>query len=393
MERNPLQAAARNEVERVEAARLAATTRPNPALTVEGEGYPLFESDRPSFFDDQELTIRYDQELEISGRRALRTQVADTAVEVAGAGADDRRRRLLLTVRSTYFQAVLARENVEEATAALDEIDEVIRLSAIRRDAGKISGAELLRLRVERLTFGDDTFAAELADRDARSALLALLNVPNLTQPFEAVEPLVPSPAQFARIDRLIAQSLGRRDLERLQSQALSHRPDLAASRLERERATTETRLQRALRTPNVTVGGGYRRDFGANAVVFGVTLPLPLFDRNLGGMARADAELRRAENLAAATEMEVRLDLQYAVNAVDVNRARVRYIEEEYLGTARQSREIVLASYELGAGTLMDFLDAQRAYRVTQQTSNRRCTTSGSVCFDWRRHSVYRWS
>lgn len=87
--------------------------------------------------------------------------------------------------------------------------------------------------------------------------------------------------------------------------------------------------------------------------------------------MARADAELRRAENLAAATEMQVRLDLQYAVNAVDVNRARVRYIEEEYLGAARQSREIVLASYELGAGPLMDFLDAQRAHRVTQQTSN----------------------
>ena len=104
VERNPLQAAARNEVERVEAARLAATTRPNPALTVEGEGYPLFESDRPSFFGDQELTIRYDQELEISGRRALRTQAADAAVEVAGAGADDRRRRLLLAVRSTYFQ-------------------------------------------------------------------------------------------------------------------------------------------------------------------------------------------------------------------------------------------------------------------------------------------------
>jgi cobalt-zinc-cadmium efflux system outer membrane protein len=121
-----------------------------------------------------------------------------------------------------------------------------------------------------------------------------------------------------------------------------------------------------------VTVGGGYRRDFGTNAVVFGVTVPLPLTNRNQGGVARADAERRQAGNRAAATATGVLLDVQQAINAVDVSRARVDYIEREYLTPSRESRDIVLAAYRLGTSDLIDFLDAQRAFRDTARTYNR---------------------
>ena len=67
-----------------------------------------------------------------------------------------------------------------------------------------------------------------------------------------------------------------------------------------------------------------------------------------------------------------MRLDVQRAVNALDVNRERVQYIEREYLTRARESRDIVLASYKLGAADLIDFLDAQRAFRDTVRTYNR---------------------
>jgi cobalt-zinc-cadmium efflux system outer membrane protein len=157
-----------------------------------------------------------------------------------------------------------------------------------------------------------------------------------------------------------------------LRSQALASRPDLAAAQRDVQRADTETRLQRALRTPNVTVGGGYRRDFGANAVVFGVTVPLPVFNRNQGGVARAEAERRQAANRAAVTATAVLLDVQQAINAVDVARARVDYIEREYLTPSRESRDIVLAAYRLGSADLIDFLDAQRAFRDTLRTYNR---------------------
>jgi cobalt-zinc-cadmium efflux system outer membrane protein len=364
-ERNPNLAAARNSVEIAEAGRVDARLRPNPAFTFESGSYPLFESPRPSFIGNQEMTLRLDQEIELAGRRRLRTQAAETGVSTAEAGFDDQRRRLDFDVRRAYFAVVLAKADVEVSQVALEEIDRVIGLNRARYEQGEISGGELRRVQVERLKFVDDVFAAQLALKNARSALLALFNAPDLSVEFDVTEPLnIKAPGAGAAQAQLEPVSL--------RTQALSSRPDLLAAQRAVQRADTETSLQRALRTPNITVGGGYRRDFGSDGVVFGVTVPLPFSNRNQGGIARAEAERRQAANLATATAVGVALDVQQAINAVEISRARVQYIEGEYLAPARESRDIVLAAYRLGTADLIDFLDAQRAFRDTARTYNR---------------------
>jgi cobalt-zinc-cadmium efflux system outer membrane protein len=365
-------AAAGNRVAIVEADHVDASRRPNPAISVESEGYPLLESSRPSFFNTQEFTVRFDQEIEMAGRRRLRREAADEAVAAGRARFADERRRLQFDVRRAYFQVVLAKADLDVARGALSEVDRSLTLSRARLGEGEISGADVRRLQVERLRFVDDVFAGELALRNARSALLALLNVPDLDRAFDVSEPLA-APTDAATMLVAAVGLTGQADIGVLEAQAIAGRPDLAAARRETERAATETRLQRALRTPNVTVGGGYRRDFGANAVVFGVTVPLPLFNSlNPGGVARADAAQQLAKNEEVLADLTVRLDVQQAVNAVDVSRERVEYIEREHLENARQSLAIIRASYDLGAADLIDFLDAQRAFRDTQRIHNR---------------------
>ena len=368
-ERNPVLAAARNAVEIAEAGRIDARLRPNPAVSAESEGYPLFESSRPSFLPNQELTLRFDQEIELAGRRRLRTQTAEAGVSAAEAAFLDERRRLDFDVRRAYFAVVLARADLDVARGALEEIDKVITLNRARFEQGAISGGELRRIQVERLKFVDDLFAAELAQRNARSTLLALFNAPDLSVDFEVAETLNITGESSAAGGVSVSPVL---DPTSLRTQALATRPDLAAAQREIQRADTATRLQRALRTPNITVGGGYRRDFGTDGIVFGVTVPLALFNRNQGGVARAEAERRQAANRTAATTAAVLLDVQQAINTVEVSRARVAYIEGEYLKPARESRDIVLAAYRLGTANLIDFLDAQRAFRDTVRTYNR---------------------
>ena len=375
VERNPALVAVRFDVDIAEAVRLDTSRWLNPALTFESEGYPLAQRARPPFFDSQDLTLRFDQEIELGGRRGLRTAAAGASVDAARARVDDARRLLTLDVQRAYFQAVLAAADQEVSQASLEEIDRALGLSRSRFDEGEISGGDLRRIRVERLRFVDDVFAAELALRNARSALLALMNVPDLALPFEVTEPLAmptailasaPAPPFAVSLATVGAQGPA------FAADALTRRPDVVAAQRELVRADTETRLQRAIRTPNITVGGGYQRDFGTNAVVFGITIPLPFSNRNQGGVARADAARQQAVSRARATELKVRLDVQQAVNALDINRERVWYIETEYLGTARESRDIVFASYTLGAANLIDFLDAQRAFRDTVLTYNR---------------------
>lgn len=369
--RNPTLAAAGNEVEMAEGDRLQATRRLNPAVSTTSEGYPLFDSGpKPSLMDGQELTIRFDQEIELGGRRRLRTASASTGVDIARGLQADQRRLVDLAVQRAYLQVVLAKAEREVARAALEDIDRMLGITKARFGQGEIAGGELRRLQVERLRFVDDQFATELAFRNAKAALLAVMGYADLSRDFDVSGALTELPVVLTTFATAgAADTLDRAAIER---QAMLNRPDLLAARTEQQRANTETQLQRALRTPNITAGGGYKRTLTSNGVVFGVTVPVPLFNRNPGGIVRAEAARRRAENRATAAELGIRLDVQRSANAIEVNQARVRYIEQETLGAAREARDAVMAAYQVGEAGLIDYLDAQRAFRDTLRIYNR---------------------
>jgi cobalt-zinc-cadmium efflux system outer membrane protein len=288
--RNPTLAAAASDVEVAEADRNQFTRRLNPAVTVASEGCPAFEpSPHPPFWDGQEMTIRIDQEIEMGGRRDRRSEGAAAAITVARRLLDDQRRRLELAVQRSYLQVVLAKTDREVASDALADIDRVLGISKARLDQGEISGGEFRRLQVERLRFVDDQLATELALKNTKAALLAILGFADLGRPFDVTGVLTEVPASLAGVSAGTgAPAFDRAALER---RALAARPDLLAARGEEQRADSETQLQRALRTPNITVGGGYKRTLTSDGVVFGVTVPVPLFNRNPGGIARAEAE------------------------------------------------------------------------------------------------------
>ncbi len=369
--RNPTLAAAGNDVEMAEGDRLQADRRLNPAISTTSEGYPLFEAGpKPSFMDGQELTIRADQEIELGGRRRLRTASASTGVDIARGLQADQRRRIDLAVQRAYLQVVLAKAEREVARAALEDIDRMLGITKARLGQGEISGGELRRLQVERLRFIDDQFATDLAFRNAKAALLAVMGYADLTRDFDVSGSLTEVPVVLTAF--AMAGSVDAIDRSAIEKQAMANRPDLLAARTEQQRADTETQLQRALRTPNITAGGGYKRTQTSDGIVFGVTVPLPLFNRNPGGIARAEAERRRAEHRATAAEIGVRLDVQQAANAIEVNQARVRYIEQETLVAAREARDAIMAAYQVGEAGLIDFLDAQRGFRDTLRIYNR---------------------
>lgn len=366
-ERNPALAAVRAGITMAEGDRLSAGRRPVPAFTFDSIGQYPFKSDP---IDSHEYLFRADQEIETRGRRQLRITAAQQGVNTAQAAYDDELRRLQLDVRRAYLQASLAKADRDVAQATLGEIDNLIKLNRARFEQGEVSGSEPRRLQVERLRFVDDVFAADLAFRNARSALLALINAPDLAFEFDPIDPLLMTAPSTGPASSTVTTALA--DISALRARALANRPTVMAARSEETRAQTETRLQRALRSPNVTVGGGFSHLGGLNVAAFGVTVPLTFLSRNNGAVVRADAEYEQARQRTAATLAVVALDVQQAVNAARVSRARVEYIEREHLTTAREARDIVLASYRLGEIDLIDYLDAQRAFRDTQRTYNR---------------------
>ena len=355
--RNPALAAARNEIQALEGDALAVSKRLNPAISLEMEDYPIRENPGP-FFSNQGITLRFDYEIERGGRRLLRTEAARQAIEAQNLVYKDRVRRIELEVKRTFSRIVLANSNLDVSRLILEQAERMIELNRVRLKQGDISALDLSRIEVERLRFQDDVFQADLMLRNAKSSLLALLNAPDLSMDVDVVGTLP--------VDSHISEPglPPRAPLNELRRIALEKRPDLLSALREKNRADTETRLQRAIRSSNITVGGGYKRNLNENSYVLGITVPLKIFDRNEGGILRADAEQRRAANLESFIQKEIELEVQQAYSSMEINRQRVEYIRTQHLKKAEEAGSVTLASYNLGGATLIDYLDSQRAYR-----------------------------
>jgi outer membrane protein, heavy metal efflux system len=362
--RNPALAASRNEVQALEGDAVAANKRLNPAFTLQTEDFPISTHPGP-FFSTQEITARLDFEIERGGRRQLRTEAARQAQGARQLAYQDRVRLMTLDVERAFSRAILAKSNLEASHSILEQAERMISLNRVRFEQGDISALELNRIEVEKLKFQDDVFQADLMMRNAKSSLLALLNAPDLSLEVEVVGPLpvadrIPEPGlpPWAPLTELLRI-------------AMAQRPDMALRLEEKKRADTETSLQRAIRSPNITVGGGYKRSGDYNSFVLGMTVPLKIFNRNQGEILRAEAEQMQATNLVAAVRKDIELDVHQAYNSVEINRQRVEYIRTQHIKKAEEASRVTLASYNLGGATLMEYLDAQRTYRDAMRIYN----------------------
>ena len=358
--RSPALLEARARVAVAEADALGAPKRPNPSLDVEFRGYPLFESNLPPFLDNQELTIAIDQEFEPGDRRRWRAEAAQLGVQASAAESLDVLRRLRVEVQRSYFQVVLAKADDEAAQGHArrrrpDAADQPRPLRA-GRVVGRRAPAPAGRTAPVRRRCpagparrsGTPAAACWPSSACVRSTSRSRRWTP------------CPRPARFPppRRPRRPAMSLDA--------------PTCMALKLGEQRAEADANLQHALRIPPFSFGGGWQRDFGTNAIVVRATIPLALWNRNEAGRSRAAAERSLAASRTSAAAAAAELEIQLARNAVESSRTRVTFISTEYVKNAREARDIVLAAYRAGAATLIDYLDAQRAFRDAQRAEHR---------------------
>jgi cobalt-zinc-cadmium efflux system outer membrane protein len=96
-------------------------------------------------------------------------------------------------------------------------------------------------------------------------------------------------------------------------------------------------------------------------------SIPIPIFNRNQGEVARAQSEQVRAQLLTDAARAQVVQDVESAYAEFTSARDRLQMYEGTYLGFAKESLDIEEFSFHKGGASILDFLDAQRTYRATQ--------------------------
>ncbi|MBX3278808.1 MAG: TolC family protein [Acidobacteria bacterium] len=355
--RNPLLAAARTRIESARAGQIAARLRPNPSLLLSAENVKI---SGPSPF-----TVPFDrlyevgptltQTIEMGGKRRRRIEVADLTVSVADASLMDELRRRTFEVRRAYYEAVLARHLLETALEQRRYYDDLVRLNQVRLDEGAIAGSELLKVKLERVKFDAVVAQARLSARQAGIRLLELLGETNLETPVTVVGDLGLTPIG---IDPAV-----------LRERALRERPDFQAAELGAQLAARRIALERARGTPDIALFAGYKRIGVDHTVLFGVTIPLFVNNRNQAEIARAVAD----EKTAAAELMAVRnrllAEVESAYRAFETAQAQVTTFQRELLEQAEESREIAQFAYRQGATDLLPLLEAQRTRaEISQQ-------------------------
>jgi cobalt-zinc-cadmium efflux system outer membrane protein len=354
--------AERSQLTVAEAQMVGARLRPNPVVSFSADHLDLLGTG----FDDTnnggppEIAWRIDVPFERGGKRDARIALASVVRSAAEAQFADAVRTLRQEVTLACVDVLAAEATRALAADTLRTYDDLVRVNRARVTAGSIASFEATRSEVAMLQFRATVVRAELDLAAATAKLRVLLGRP---------------PGDPIAIADSLASAGGTAvpDGAALESMAMSARADLRALQLAQARSVADLRLQEALGRVDYAVGAEYRRQQGtsgrSNSLGFFVSAPLPISNRNQGEIARAGAEREQVERQIAARKAQIAADVRGALHEYTTTRDLVAAIERDLLKPAAHARDISAYTYRAGGATLLEFLDAQRAFNETTQS------------------------
>jgi len=246
------------------------------------------------------------------------------------------------------MEALTAQERVVLAEAALEIARRATNAASRRVTAGKISPVEQTRSSVAESAVRMELTQA-MADRaSARRRLAALMGISRAVE-----QPLQMPAIEFAAIPAMA-------ELE----QRMSASPQLRQAEAQVGRQNAQVTIERSARIPDlsVTVGTQRDRERGGSEAVFGVSIPLPLFNRNQGNMLAALRRVDQARDELEAERLRLYQELADARQRAEVAQLQLDSLKTEMVPAAQQAYDAAVIGFELGKFGFLDVLDTQRA-------------------------------
>jgi cobalt-zinc-cadmium efflux system outer membrane protein len=345
---NPRVTALDADVARAQGLAEQARARPNPSVSVYAEN---FVGDRTrNAADQQQTTLQIDQPIELGGKRSARIAAGEAGVLAARARGVDGRLGYAAELARAYAGAEIAERRISLAEANLEAASGDLKVARALVEAGKEA-----RLRQVQAETEFNTAQADLEDARARKtvALARLSALAGSDTPFTGVSESL--------LDRLDARPfIG--PIDPLQTTTVR------VADAEREAAARQVAVQQRVAIPNITAQLGIRqvRVASGPAIVAGVAIPLPFFDRNKGNIAAARAELQGAEARAAVVRLDAEANARAAGALITAADARAAAAART-LATAQEAYRLARIAYEAGKSPLIELIAARRNLGLAQ--------------------------
>ena len=345
LQHNPELAAFSCEMRATDARTLQAGLRPNPEIEAESE--EVGGGGERAGFDSAVTTLRLSQVIELGGKRAKRKHIAATEAALAGWDYESKRLDVLTSVTRVFVDLLAAQERSTLAAESLSLAERVLAAVAEQVKAGKVSP-------VEETKAGVAAASARIEQRQAQRGLdaarrqLALLcgaSAADFTRAIGRFDQIGPVPSA-ERLAELVTQN-----------------PDVARWQTELDQRQAALALEKSKRVPDVTVSAGAQRFHAEDetAYVVGLSVPLPLFDRNQGAIREAVAKVAKAREEQRAAELRAHVELTAAYEALSSAHAEATALRADVLPAAQSAFDAAQEGFRQGKFDFLVVLDAQR--------------------------------
>lgn len=360
--------AARQRLAEAQGLLLQSGLRPNPAIDVSVSNGSLLASP-----GEREVSLGYAHTFELGGKRDKRIETGRIGLELARAEVADRERLLKAEVKERFADAMAAARNLESAERLMELNEQSYQIAQARTKEGEGTALEegLLRVEVSRIR-SDRLLFANQVER-------AVLELKTLSG-----RPL----AGDLRLDGGLASPDVKLTLEAAVKQALSTRPDLQAARVLEDLGNAELRLAHSQAMPDLVASGRYSRassrfdQYGLaglagpvvplrdtdNLLTAGISIVLPLRNRNQGNIQAAVARREVAAMRLRSAEQVVRREVNAALGRYQTARQALAVFDDGVLRQSAENVRILRAAYDLGEIRLMDVINEQRRLVDTQR-------------------------
>lgn len=347
---------ARLEIGKAQARLLQAQLRPNPNLEFEQSTGRLVNSP-----GEHEVSLGVSIPLEVYGQRNRRIDLAKAEITLKEAEVAAKQREIAGQVFETYADALAALREVQVLEELLDLDARTVQFVQIRVNEGESAPLELnlLQTEVERLRSRRQLTEGKL--QAAITKLKFYAGVP-YEQPLKLTEDI--SAATFPLLPTSIETSV---------AVGLKNRPEIRLAELDEQLASAGLRLIRSQSRPDISATARYtqgrallddpRGEFFQRdrSLTFGISIGLPVFNRNQGAKAEAAIAIRQAQERRAFSEQIVKNEIITAFQRIEAARRALMTLETAVLPRSRENIETIQKVYEIGELKITDLIAEQR--------------------------------
>ncbi|MEK6599483.1 MAG: TolC family protein [Deltaproteobacteria bacterium] len=295
-----------------------------------------------------QTTIQISQLIELGGKRSARTHVAHLSQDLAEKDYERKRIEVLTGVSKTFIKTLSAQQKLAIAEEMAGLAKQFVKTVSERVLAGKVSPVEETKAKVALSLVMVEQERAKLELASARKSLSSIWG--SISPRFKtAVGDMEEDIAPVPPFEQLTAR--------------LTNNPDVILRFAEISRRKAIIDMVRSKAAPDITVNAGYRRFTGydENSAVFGVSIPLPIFNRNQGGMIESRLLLSKAEEERRAAEVNAAALLAEAFKSLSAAYVEVKTLKDIALPGAQSAYDATMEGYRMGKFGYLDVLDAQR--------------------------------